>query len=125
MSAQKKILIVDDDRSTRLTLSSLLQSEGFRTATAPDGERALERAKRLRPDLIVLDLGLPGMDGWQTLRRLQGEPATATVPVMIVSARGEPTDVVQAVQNGAEYYVGKPFRSDELLRGLRVALKHR
>jgi two-component system KDP operon response regulator KdpE len=115
-----KILVVDDEERFLRALAISLRARGYEVDTATNGEQGLEAAAHGHPDVIVLDLGLPGIDGLEVLRGLRG---WTDVPVIVLSARhGEPTKV-EALDAGADDYVTKPFGMDELLARLRAALR--
>ena len=117
----ERILVVDDEVAMRRALATNLRVRGYKVDLAVTGEQALDMAARHHPDLVILDLGLPGMDGLEVIRGLRG---WTTVPIMILSARGTEPDKVAALDAGADDYLTKPFGTDELLARLRVALRH-
>ena len=114
------VLLVDDDLALLRTLSMNLEARGYRVDTAPDGEAALAVLRRSQPDLVILDLGLPGMSGTEALRELR---TWSAVPVIVLSARHGSDDKVEALDLGADDYVTKPFGIDELLARLRAAVR--
>ena len=116
-----KILIVEDEPQMRRAVSAGLRANGFEVLTAESGEDALDTIPLSRPDIILLDLMLPGIDGLEVVRQLREWSAT---PVIVVSARGEERAKVQALDLGADDYLTKPFGMDELLARIRVALRH-
>jgi DNA-binding response OmpR family regulator len=118
----KTVLIVEDDPAARKLLAEILDFSGFSTITVGSGEEALPIAVADRPDLVVLDIGLPGIDGWETLQRLQAISATSKIPVVMVTAYDAVEDLIRGYSCGVTYYIAKPFQQDELLRGLRMAL---
>lgn len=109
-----RILVIDDDDLLTELVSFTLEAHGHEVVTAPDGESGLELALREPFDLVVLDGILPGLDGLEVLRRLRGEPATAELPVIMLSARKDERDVVGGLSLGAEDYLVKPFIPEEL-----------
>jgi two-component system KDP operon response regulator KdpE len=115
------VLVVEDDDETRRVVVRDLASRGYRVEEAPDGRTALERWEERRPDVILLDLGLPDMDGLRIIQRVRREAAT---PIVILSGRYEEREKVEALDRGADDYVTKPFGVDELNARLRVALRH-
>ena len=118
-----RILIVDDEPPIRRFLRTALTAQGYRVEEAPDGESALDFLKRNPVDLIVLDLGLPGLDGLEVIRRRRGE-GDAT-PIIILSSRDDEAGKVEALDLGADDYVSKPFGMEELSARIRAALRHR
>jgi two-component system response regulator MprA len=116
-----RILIVDDEPAVRESLSSSLQFEGYRVDEAADGAMALERLQADRPDLVVLDVLMPRMDGLTTCRRLRA--LGATMPVLMLTARDMVGDRVTGLDAGADDYLAKPFELDELLARVRALLR--
>ena len=116
----KHILVVDDDALLRRSLSLQLEQVGYRTSTAASAEDALALSKRDRPDLILLDVGLPGMDGLEALRQFQMED---DVPVIFVTARRRELDTILGLELGADDYITKPFNPDVLLAHVRAVLR--
>jgi two-component system KDP operon response regulator KdpE len=115
-----RVLVVDDEPQMLRALSANLRARGYDVDLAATGEAALSRAARDHPDLVLLDLGLPGMDGVEVVRGLRG---WTDVPVIVLSARHEEVSKVAALDAGADDYVTKPFGMDELLARLRAALR--
>jgi two-component system KDP operon response regulator KdpE len=120
-SAMPTVLVIEDDDETRRAVVRELHLRGYDTAEAADGRGALRHWEQRRPDLVLLDLGLPDMDGLQVIRRIRRDAAT---PIVILSGRYEEREKVQALESGADDYVTKPFGVDELNARLRVALRH-
>ncbi len=114
------ILIVEDDEATRTEIARNLVAHGYRVEEAPDATQALHLWDARRPDLILLDLGLPDADGLLVIRRVRRD---ATTPILVVSARGEERTKVEALEAGADDYVTKPFGIPELHARIRVALR--
>lgn len=114
------ILLVEDDEGTRRAVAANLEGHGYGVRGAADGEEALVLWELRRPDLILLDLGLPGIDGLGVLRRVRRD---ATTPVIVLSARGEERDKVEALDAGADDYLAKPFGMAELHARVRAALR--
>jgi two-component system, OmpR family, KDP operon response regulator KdpE len=120
MSAGPTVLVVEDDAEQRAVLVRELGSRGYRTEEAPDGRTALERWEASRPDVILLDLGLPDIDGLDVIRRIRRDAMT---PIVILSGRYAEREKVEALDRGADDYVTKPYGLDELHARLRVALR--
>jgi DNA-binding response OmpR family regulator len=116
----KHILVVDDDALLRRSLSLQLEQAGYRASTAASAEDALARIPRDKPDLILLDVGLPGMDGLEALRRIQQED---DIPVIFVTARRRELDTILGLELGADGYITKPFNPDVLLAHVKSVLR--
>ncbi len=114
------ILVVDDQSSVRQLVQDYLTEQGFRVVTATDGQNAIYAARHEKPDLILLDIMMPRMDGYQFLRQFRQERQT---PVIIITAREEETDAVLGLDLGADDYVVKPFRMRELTARIRAILR--
>jgi two-component system KDP operon response regulator KdpE len=115
------VLIVEDDPETRATIARDLAVRGYRVEQAADARTAIERWEARRPDVVLLDLGLPDLDGLDVIRRIRRD---ATTPIVILSARYLEREKVEALERGADDYLTKPFGVDELNARLRVALRH-
>jgi two-component system KDP operon response regulator KdpE len=115
-----RILVVDDEPAIRRALAVNLKARGYEVDLAPTGEDALRRASTHHPDLVLLDLGLPGIDGVTVVRGLRG---WSTVPIVVLSVRDAEADKVAALDAGADDYVTKPFGMDELLARVRAGLR--
>jgi len=111
-----RVLLVDDDREILEMTSLLLGGAGYAVTTAASGEEALYRVREEIPDLVLLDINMPGMDGWEVLRVLQEDEATAGIPVVMFSVNFEVREKLRALQQGARDYVTKPFDTEALLR---------
>ncbi len=116
----RKILVVDDEPLITESLEYSLKQEGFRVVVAHDGHTALQASRDERPDMIVLDIMLPGMDGWEVCRRLRQE---STVPIIMLTARGQEIDRVLGLELGADDYLPKPFSFRELLARMRAVFR--
>lgn len=115
-----RILLVDDEPSILATMAPLLRGRGYEVSTAMSGKACLESVERLAPDLLILDLGLPDIDGVDVCRLVRDGRST---PIIVLSARGAESDKVNALDAGADDYVTKPFGAEELLARIRVALR--
>jgi DNA-binding response OmpR family regulator len=119
----RKILVVDDEPVLVETIAYNLEQAGFQVTTATDGSSGLEVARREKPDLIILDIMLPEMDGLEVCRQLRRERQTATTPIMMLTAKGDEIDRVVGLEVGADDYVTKPFGRRELLARVRALLR--
>lgn len=119
----RKILVVDDEAVLVETIAYNLEQAGYQVLTAADGASALEVAHRDAPDLIILDIMLPEMDGLEVCRQLRREGTTATTPIIMLTARGDEIDKVVGLEVGADDYVTKPFGRRELLARVRALLR--
>jgi two-component system alkaline phosphatase synthesis response regulator PhoP len=119
----QRILVVDDDKEIVRLVRAYLEQAGFQVLPAYDGESALQIMRRDRPDLVVLDLMLPGRDGWDVIRSVRGDAALATIPVIMLTARVEDTDKIVGLELGADDYVTKPFNPREVVARVRSVLR--
>ncbi len=119
----KTILVVDDEEDILELLKHNLLREGFIVETAVDGEQVLQKLRARQPDLIILDLMLPGMDGLEVARRLKADSRTAKIPILMVTAKGEDADVVVGLELGADDYIVKPFSPRVLMARVRAVLR--
>ncbi len=119
----KRILIVDDDASNRFLMEQILKRGGFESESLDSGFRAVDTAREIHPDLILLDIMMPDRDGLSVLRELKGGPETAQIPVIMVTARDDSELLATALEAGAADYVRKPLDSVELLARINSALK--
>src|SRR5256714_9080896 len=111
----KKILAVDDERHIVRLVEVNLQRAGYEVVTAYDGKEALEKVKSENPDLVVLDVMMPYMDGFEVLKNLKADPITAEIPVIMLTAKAQDADVFRGWQSGVDCYLTKPFNPMELL----------
>lgn len=119
----KKVLIVDDEENIVDLLSNILNHSGFITIGAFNGESGLEKAKSEKPHIIILDIMMPGMDGFEVLKRLKEDEQTADIPVIMLTAKTEDSAVIESWRKGAEFYIPKPFEIEELLHVINLILK--
>lgn len=117
------ILVVDDEPKLVRVVQAYLEREGYRVRTAADGSAALELVRRQRPDLIVLDLMLPKVSGWDVCRSVRREPSSATVPIIMLTARDAVSDRIVGLELGADDYLAKPFDPNELVARVRAVLR--
>lgn len=121
----KRILIIEDHEDVRENTADLLQLAGYATQTSPDGRSGLDLARQFRPDLVLCDIMMPGMDGYEVLERMQKDPATARIPFIFLTAKTEKADVRKGMNLGADDYLTKPFEEEDLLSAVRSRLdKH-
>ena len=117
------ILVVDDEEPIRELLRFNLEKEGYRVSVAKDGQEALKHVENDHPDLIVLDLMLPGMDGLEVCRKLRSNPKFQQIPIIMLTAKGEEIDKVLGLEIGADDYMTKPFSPRELLARIKARLR--
>jgi phosphate regulon transcriptional regulator PhoB len=120
---KEKILIVDDEKDIVKMLDYNLKKEGFRTISAYDGEDALDSATRENPNLIILDLMLPGIDGLEVCKTLKKETKTAHIPIIMLTAKAQEADKIVGLELGADDYVTKPFSPRELIARVKAILR--
>ena len=116
------ILVVDDDPLIRTLVEHKLRQRGFEVVSAESGEAGLKQVAAKPPDLIVLDAMMPELDGFEVLRRLKQDTATAAIPVIMLTARKQESDIVSALSSGARDYLVKPFMPEELIMRIRNLL---
>jgi DNA-binding response OmpR family regulator len=116
----RRVLVVDDERDLRRLVRRLLERDGAEVAEARDGRECLHLLYTVRPDLVILDVLMPGLDGWETLARIRD---SSDVPVLMLTARGQELDRVRGLREGADDYVEKPFGSMELLARVEALLR--
>ena len=122
-TTRQRILVVDDDEHIRKSLSQYLEMEDFLVDRASSGPEALALAAQRTPDLVLLDLMMPGMDGFEVVEHLRRQAPTARVPVILLTARGQDTDVIRGYQIGVSSYLTKPFNLNELVDTIREVLE--
>ena len=120
---KEKILVVDDEEDILELVRYNLEREGFRVTCAESGEKAMARTRQEAPDLIVLDLMLPGIDGLEVARRLKQNQKTAGLPVVMLTAKGEEADIVTGLELGADDYITKPFSPRVLIARIKAVLR--
>jgi CheY-like chemotaxis protein len=119
----RRVLVVEDEPENRLLLGVVLTAEGYDVEEVEDGPAALAAASARHPDLILLDVMLPGMNGYAVLERLRADPSTAGVPVIMLTALAQRGHVERAVEIGADGYITKPFEPADLLQAMEAALQ--
>ncbi|MGH7363473.1 MAG: response regulator, partial [Candidatus Methylomirabilales bacterium] len=118
-----RVLVVDDEKDIVELVRYHLEKEGFQCLLAGDGPAALRLARQHRPDLLILDLMLPGLDGLEVCRQLRRDPATARLPILMLTAKAEEVDRVVGLEVGADDYVVKPFSPRELVARVKAILR--
>jgi DNA-binding response OmpR family regulator len=121
----QKILVIDDEKDIVDLVVYNLEKAGLKTARAYDGEMALRKAASESVDMVILDVMLPGMDGWEVLKKLRGQEKTASTPILMLTAKGDETEKVLGLELGADDYLTKPFSSKELVARARALLRRR
>ena len=122
--ARERILVVDDEEDILKLLDYNLVREGYKVSCVETGEAALIEAKKSSPDLILLDLMLPGVDGLDVCRIQRADPATGRIPIVMITAKGEEADIITGLQLGADDYITKPFSPKVLLARVKAVLRH-
>jgi len=121
----KRILIVDDDIDTLQLVGTMLEKQGFKILAANNGEKAIRMADAQKPDLIILDIMMPGMDGYEVTRRLRALDSTAFIPIILFTAKAQVDDKVEGFESGADDYLTKPFQPAELQARIKVLLRRK
>ena len=111
----KKILVVDDSPTERHVLVDLLTKNGYQVITAESGEEGVEKAKKELPDLVLMDVVMPGLNGYQATRTLMREESTKHIPIIVCTSKGQETDKIWGLRQGAQDYLVKPVNGEELL----------
>ncbi len=125
MARPKAILLVDEDNATLKFVTLILENEGFRVTTAQDGDDALEKVRKLPPDLVLCEILLPHKNGYQLCRTIKEDKVLGTLPVVFLSTKSQPSDRFWAKRVGADGFVAKPFDPADLLREIRALLRKR
>jgi len=116
------VLIVDDNEDIVAIVSRILLDRGYEVRIARDGPGALESVRQQRPDVVLLDMMMPGMDGMQVLDHLKRNPGSGSIPVVMVTAKSEDRDVLAGYESGADYYITKPFTARQILYAVGLVL---
>ena len=116
------ILIVDDSPTEVHVMQKALERHGYKTASAGDGAEAIRKAKEMKPDLIFMDIVMPGMNGYQATRTLANDPKTRTIPIIMVTSKGQETDKIWGLRQGAVDYMVKPVSPDQLVAKAQATL---
>jgi two-component system phosphate regulon response regulator PhoB len=124
-SARPRVVIADDDPDIRRLVQITVSNAGCDVTVASDGEQALELIRQSPPDLVILDVLMPRMDGWEVARELKADPLTQSIPIMFLTSRGQEHDVLEGFNSGAADYMVKPFSPRELQVRVRAVLSKR
>ncbi|TGC09683.1 response regulator transcription factor [Methanolobus halotolerans] len=122
---REKLLIVDEEIDALTALKVALEAEGYNVIVALDGFEGIEKARTENPDIILLDIMMPGMDGFEVCKRLKSDPSSEHIPVIMLTAKGETADKVEGLELGADDYVTKPFNLKELKARIKTVLRRR
>lgn len=114
------VLVVDDSPTERLLMTRMLETNGYRVAVAESGEDGVNKAKELKPDLVLMDVVMPGLNGFQATRMISRDEETKNIPVIITTTKSEETDKLWGMRQGAKDYVTKPINQDDLLAKIRA-----
>ncbi len=119
----RSILIVDDEDDIRTIIKTILETHGFNTVEASNGEEALEKLKTLTPAAVILDIMMPGLNGYDVVVSMKQQTKTQNIPIIMLSAKSEYDDLIKGYKDyGVEYYITKPFTSKQLLSGVKLVL---
>ncbi len=122
MEKNKTVMVVDDNPDIVTIVKTILEGKGYGVQSAYSGQEVFNLLSEQKPDLIILDIMMPQMDGLEVLTRLKGEPTTSTIPVILLTAKVQYEDVLGGYKMGADYYITKPFTSTQLLNGINLLL---
>jgi DNA-binding response OmpR family regulator len=120
--ANENILVVEDDPSVRTLLEKSLKAQGYRVSVCADGLEGLTRLENERPDLLLVDIMMPRLDGMTFVRAVKSNAETKPIPVILLTAKNDPKSLIDGINVGARFYITKPFQLDELLAKVRKAL---
>jgi DNA-binding NarL/FixJ family response regulator len=120
-----KILVIEDQPQMRKNLATILEMENFQVTVAADGTSGIELARTAQPDIVICDVMMPGLDGYEVLEKLRADPATATLPFIFLTAKGDKTDLRAGMNLGADDYLTKPVSREDLLAAIEVRLARR
>ena len=117
-----RVMVVDDSPTDKAFIKQMLERAGYEVIEAASGQDAVELAKTHRPDCVVMDVVMPGMNGFQATRTLSKDPVTATIPVLVVSSKNQETDRLWALRQGAKEYITKPVKEGDLIGKIKAVL---
>jgi DNA-binding response OmpR family regulator len=122
LASKRTIMVVDDEPELVTVVCLMLEKKGFNVTCAYDGTQVFDVLKKQKPDLVILDIMMPEMDGLEVLRRLKSAPETSSIPVMMITARDQHEDILRGYKTGADFYIPKPFTKNQLLDGINSIL---
>jgi DNA-binding response OmpR family regulator len=123
MSEKKTIIVVDDDYDCRTMVKTILDNSGFEVIDCASGQEALNELNQKKPSLIILDIMMPEMTGYDVVVRMKQKPETQNIPIIMLTAKGEPEDLISGYKDyGVEYYITKPFTTRQLLAGIKLII---
>ena len=122
MGPKKTILVVDDEPDMVTIISGILNSGEYNVRSVYNGRQVFSQLQEERPDLVILDVTMPEMDGFEVLRRLKAAPETSAIPVILLTGKGQYQDVLTGYELGTDYYMSKPFTGTQLINGVRLFL---
>ena len=123
MSSGSIILVAESDKATQQQLNEALKDAGYRVIQAPDGLQAITKVDTQKPDLVIAEAILPELDGMRLLKALKSRPETRAIPVILLTAKADPSAMIEGIAAGARFYVVKPFQMEDLLAKVKRALK--
>jgi twitching motility two-component system response regulator PilH len=118
-----RILVVDDSPTETHVLKAMLERHGYQVSVAKTGEEGIKLAQQESPDVILMDIVMPGVNGFQATRKLSKDPATSSIPIVMISTKDQDTDRIWAKRQGAKDYITKPVTEDELLSKIKAAME--
>jgi DNA-binding response OmpR family regulator len=121
-AAARKVLVIDDEPGIVDIVETNLIGDGFEVVSAKDGKEGLDRVRSEDPELVVLDVMMPEMDGWEVLRHMEADPQTAGIPVIMLTAKASDDDYIHGLEEGAVEYITKPFYPQELVNRIKITL---
>lgn len=122
MDTKKTVMVVDDNPDIITIVSTILQAQGYTVVSASSGSQVFKLLQEIKPDLVILDIMLPEIDGLQVLTHLKQSPETSSIPVILLTVKGRYVDMVEGYKLGGDYYITKPFTPRQLLNGIRLVL---
>jgi len=124
MDTKRNILVVDDNPDIITIVRNILEGRGYAVQSAVNGREVFTRLGEGRPDVIILDIMMPGMDGLEVLSKLREDPETATIPVILLTAKSQYEDILEGYRLGTDYYITKPFTSTQIINGINLVLSN-